>query len=61
MYLVRERKEGLCPYGYEGDQSVQQMADRQGRKKSPAYDWVNDDGRNNMGNWIEAAAKKAGR
>jgi hypothetical protein len=27
----------------------------------PAYDWVNDDGRTNMGNWIEAAAKKAGR
>src|SRR6266478_3571158 len=26
----------------------------------PAYDWVNDDGRTNMGNWIEAAAKKAG-
>ncbi len=25
------------------------------------YDWVNDDGRTNMGNWIEAAAKKAGR
>ena len=27
----------------------------------PTYDWVNDDGYNNMGNWIEAAAKKAGR
>lgn len=27
----------------------------------PSYDWVNDDGRMNMGNWIEAAAKKAGR
>ena len=26
----------------------------------PTYDWVNDDGRNNMGGWIEAAAKKAG-
>jgi hypothetical protein len=25
------------------------------------YDWVNDDGRSNMGSWIEAAAKKAGR
>lgn len=25
------------------------------------YDWVNDDGRNKMGDWIEAAAKKAGR
>lgn len=27
----------------------------------PCYDWVNDDGYNNMGKWIEAAAKKAGR
>jgi len=25
------------------------------------YDWVEDDGYNNMGKWIEAAAKKAGR
>ncbi|MCI0590649.1 MAG: TIR domain-containing protein [Gammaproteobacteria bacterium] len=29
--------------------------------KYPTYDWVNDDGRNKMGNWIEVAAKKAGR
>lgn len=27
----------------------------------PTYDWVIDGGRNNMGDWIEAAAKKAGR
>ncbi len=27
----------------------------------PAFDWVNNDGRNKMGDWIEAAAKKAGR
>ena len=27
----------------------------------PTYDWVNDNGRNKMGDWIEAAAKKAGR
>ena len=25
------------------------------------YDWVNDDGRTNIGSWVEAAAKKAGR
>jgi hypothetical protein len=25
------------------------------------YDWVNDDGRTNLGSWIEAAAKQAGR
>jgi len=25
------------------------------------YDWVDDDGYNNMGKWIEAAAKTAGR
>lgn len=27
----------------------------------PTYDWVSDDGRKNIGTWIEAAAKKAGR
>lgn len=27
----------------------------------PTYDWVGGDGRNNLGSWIEAAAKKAGR
>ena len=27
----------------------------------PCYDWVDDNGYNNMGKWIEAAAKKAGR
>lgn len=26
----------------------------------PCYDWVDDDGYNNLGKWIEAAAKKAG-
>ena len=40
--------------------------DRDGRKVLlsdiyPSYDWVSDDGRANIGNWIEAAAKKAGR
>lgn len=27
----------------------------------PTYDWVTDDGRNKMADWIEAAAKKAGK
>lgn len=27
----------------------------------PVYDWVNDDGYKNMGDWIEKAAKAAGR
>jgi len=27
----------------------------------PTYDWVNDDGYKNLGDWVEAAAKKAGR
>ena len=27
----------------------------------PTYDWVNDSGRTTMGDWIEAAATKAGR
>lgn len=29
--------------------------------KYPCYDWVDDDGYNNMGKWIEAAAKAAGK
>ena len=27
----------------------------------PCYDWVADDGYKNLGSWVEAAAKKAGR
>ena len=27
----------------------------------PIYDWVDDDGYNNLGDWVEEAAKKAGR
>lgn len=27
----------------------------------PTYDWVNDSGYSNIGDWIETAAKKAGR
>jgi len=27
----------------------------------PTYDWVSDNGRANIGTWIEAAAKKAGK
>jgi len=27
----------------------------------PVYDWVNDGGFQNLGNWVESAAKKAGR
>ena len=32
-----------------------------GYTKYRAYDWVNDDGYNNLPKWIEAAAKDAGR
>ena len=27
----------------------------------PSYDWVDNDGYNNLGDWVEKAAKKAGR
>jgi hypothetical protein len=27
----------------------------------PTYDWVNDNGRDNIGGWIETAAKRAGK
>jgi hypothetical protein len=27
----------------------------------PIYDWISDDGYHNIGDWIEKAAKKAGR
>jgi hypothetical protein len=40
--------------------------EQDGRKLSlaqvyPTYDWVMDDGRSNMGKWIEEAARRAGR
>lgn len=30
-------------------------------ERFPTYDWVDDDGYNNIGDWVEKAAKKAGR
>ena len=49
---------------YQRDQSVRsvdiQTGGRDGRFDFE-YDWVNDDGYNNLGTWIEAAAKAAGR
>jgi hypothetical protein len=30
-------------------------------EKFSTYDWVDDDGYNKLGDWVEAAAKKAGR
>jgi hypothetical protein len=41
-------------------------ADQNGKKVMlsdiyPTYDWVNDNGRDNIGDWIEAATKNAGR
>ncbi len=30
-------------------------------ERFPTYDWVDDDGSNNFGDWVEKAAKKAGR
>jgi len=29
-------------------------------ERFPTYDWVDDDGYNKLGDWVEAAAKKAG-
>lgn len=30
-------------------------------ERFPTYDWVDDDGYNNLGDWVEKAAKKMGR
>jgi len=40
--------------------------DRNGKKEYlseiyKTYDWIDDNGRENLGSWIKAAAKKAGR
>jgi MTH538 TIR-like domain (DUF1863) len=44
---------------------VDSKTDTKGANPLPAgyakYDWVNDDGRDNIGDWIEKAAKAAGR
>lgn len=31
------------------------------RQLYPTYDWVDDDGRENLGDWVEEAVKKVGR
>ncbi len=59
------RGNGLLGVYIHNMKDVEGKADTKGSNPLPAgyktYDWVNDDGRNNIGAWIEAAAKVAGR
>ncbi len=57
-------------YGYiadKGDNPFDNFYIEQDGKKVylseiyPTYDWLNDDGYNNFGDWVEKAARKAGR
>jgi hypothetical protein len=56
---------GLLGVYIHNMKDVEGKTDTKGSNPVPAgyktYDWVNDDGRTNIGDWIEAAAKAAGR
>lgn len=47
--------------GSPGETEVDTAGDNPLPKGYPVYDWVKDDGRANLGQWIEDAAKAAGR
>jgi hypothetical protein len=59
------RGNGLIGVYIHNMKDAQSLTDTRGVNPLPAgyktYDWVNDDGRNNLGTWIESAAKAAGR
>lgn len=59
------RNNGLIGVYIHNMKDSQGSTDSKGSNPLPAgystYDWVNDDGRSNLGAWIEAAAKAAGR
>ena len=46
---------------FDNGQVEQQGAQVRFSRLYPTYDWVADDGRERIGSWIEAAARKAGR
>ncbi|MDR7298178.1 hypothetical protein J2X16_003527 [Pelomonas aquatica] len=59
------RGNGLLGIFIHNMKDVEGKTDLKGTNPLPAgyktYDWVNDDGRSNIGDWIEAAAKAANR
>lgn len=59
------RGNGLLGIYIHNIKNVEGKTDLKGANPLPAgyptYDWENDNGRANMGAWIEAAAKKAGK
>ena len=60
-----ERGNGLLGIFIHNMKDVNGQTDTKGTNPLPArysvYDWVADNGRDNIGTWIEAAAKAAGR
>lgn len=60
-----ERGNGLIGIYIHNMKDVNSNTDTKGSNPLPAgfatYDWINDNGRDNIGAWIEKAAKAAGR
>lgn len=59
------RGNGILGIRIHSMKGVDGEADTQGANPLPTgykiYDWVKDDGRENLGKWVEDAAKQAGR
>lgn len=58
-------KKGLFGIYVHGIKGFDKLTSAKGSNPLPygykTYDWINDDGYNNIGAWVEAAAKAAGR
>lgn len=60
---IHKKKDSKGNTTTKGENPFKDWTFKKGEKvvEYPTYDWVDDDGYNNMGDWIEAAAKAAGR
>ncbi len=56
IHALKSPKEGLA-----GETEVDNAGENPLLEEYPVYDWVKDDGRANLGQWIEDAAEAAGR
>ena len=62
---MRKGRNPFCNITVEVEESFLGLWSNKERKRLseiyPTYDWVDDDGYQNVGHWIEEAARKAGR
>lgn len=55
IHNLRDQNGNTCPEGYTGSWIVD--GEHTFEELFPTYDWVNDDGYNNLGDWVEVSGR----